>query len=174
MAPFVKRNGRPCGGIFRARSPDLFPNSSTQKIPVKVSFLHRDFLPSNFFCRHIFLPLHFFCRRRDFLFFTGLSLSSQVFLPPQKFSAFKGIFLPTALFPPRPVARVLCGHRRADFPSVTDFSAVTGLSCFQRDFPLLKPRRLTEDKTLMPVLQAICRWGHEHLPEDMDPAPYQR
>lgn len=24
-------------------------------------------------------------------------------------------------------------------------------------------------KTLMPVLQAICRWGHEHLPEDMAP-----
>jgi hypothetical protein len=135
MAPFVKRNGRPCGGIFRARSPDLFPNSSTQKNPREGEFPSQGFSAVTFFCRYIFLTLHFFCRRRDFLFLTGLFLSSQVFLPPQKFSAFKGIFLPTALFPPRPVARVLCGHRRADFPSVTDFSAVTGLSCFQRDFP---------------------------------------
>ncbi len=29
-------------------------------------------------------------------------------------------------------------------------------------------------KTLMPVLQAICNWGHEHIPEDIDPARYSQ
>lgn len=29
-------------------------------------------------------------------------------------------------------------------------------------------------KTLMPVLQAICNWGHEHIPEDADIRQYNQ
>jgi DNA-binding HxlR family transcriptional regulator len=28
--------------------------------------------------------------------------------------------------------------------------------------------------TLMPVLQAICNWGHEHMPKDINTNPYNQ
>ncbi len=29
-------------------------------------------------------------------------------------------------------------------------------------------------KTLMPVLQSICSWGHAHIPDDLDTAKYNQ
>ncbi len=40
----------------------------------------------------------------------------------------------------------------------------------RKEYPQVPPKveyRLSETgKTLMPVLHAFCRWGHEHMPDD--------